>query len=355
MKKALTIGLVLCIALSIAVGSAGALSNSGGGTWLYQREITIQENSGTTLANYQVLVELTGSDFPTETQSDGDDIRFTGADGKELSYWIEEYDYSGKHAKIWVKVPNVPANSEAKIKMYYGNPSASSQSNGDATFDIFEDFDVDDGKWTEYDPNNKIELDYTTDHRLVFNNWIRTDPGYVAKSCSIQNFVEEYEIDITNYWGNANTIGSGFSDTLGTRDQWQNGVGTVFYAGFGDIRSYILAFVEGNKAWGHSAERPPHPNSIDVTTNTIYYVRLEKFEDTVKLSIFSDPGRTTHIAESPKEVTADFAATNFNYYYLVTGYTASPPHNPEWTTGWMDNFKVRKYHFHKLKPKSDIG
>ena len=151
MKKALTIGLVLCIALSIAVGSAGALSNSGGGTWLYQREITIQENSGKTLTNYQVLVELTGSDFPTETQSDGDDIRFTDADGKELSYWIEEYDYSGKHAKIWVKVPEIPASGYAKIYLHYGNPSASSVSDGDATFELFDDFEeltIDTNKWS---------------------------------------------------------------------------------------------------------------------------------------------------------------------------------------------------------------
>ena len=32
----------------------------------YQREITIQESSGETLRDYQVLAELSGSDFPEE-------------------------------------------------------------------------------------------------------------------------------------------------------------------------------------------------------------------------------------------------------------------------------------------------
>ena len=41
-----------------------------------QKEITIHESSGETLTNYQVFEELSGSDFPTKVQSDGDDIRF---------------------------------------------------------------------------------------------------------------------------------------------------------------------------------------------------------------------------------------------------------------------------------------
>ena len=48
---------------------------------------------------------------------------------------------------IWVKVPSIPANSEKVIYMYLGNPSASSESNGDAVFDFFDDFE--DGIWTD--------------------------------------------------------------------------------------------------------------------------------------------------------------------------------------------------------------
>ena len=88
-------------------------------------------------------MELKGDDFLIEAKTDGADIRFIDAEGKELSYWIESWDYSGKSAKIWVKVPKIPANGETRITMRYGNPGASSQSDGDATFNIFEDFDKD--------------------------------------------------------------------------------------------------------------------------------------------------------------------------------------------------------------------
>jgi hypothetical protein len=103
-------GLLLLAALpaSASAGLAG---------FQYQREIMIQENSGETLRDYQVLLELSGSDFPGEAQADGGDIRFTDVDGRELSYWIEEFDAGSKRAKIWVAVPLSPDSGGAKSFM----------------------------------------------------------------------------------------------------------------------------------------------------------------------------------------------------------------------------------------------
>ncbi len=92
------------------------------------------------LTNYQVLVNLTSSNFPTNAQTSGADIRFTDASGNELSYWIENWDYAGKSAKIWVNVTSKPASGSTTIRMYYGNPSATGSSNGTATFQFFDDF-----------------------------------------------------------------------------------------------------------------------------------------------------------------------------------------------------------------------
>ena len=135
--------LYICIVFFILSTDAGAftLSNAGGGIWKYQKDIYVIENSGTKLTDYQVMVELKGSDFPAEAKSGGADIRFTDDAGVELSYWIEEWDGAGRTARIWVKVPEIPSGGEAKITMHYGNPSASNSGNGDATFDFFDDFE----------------------------------------------------------------------------------------------------------------------------------------------------------------------------------------------------------------------
>ncbi|MCD6137703.1 MAG: hypothetical protein J7J91_03820, partial [Deltaproteobacteria bacterium] len=56
----------------------------------YRRKITITEQSGNNLSDYQVLVELNSSNFDfSKTQTNGEDIRFTDASGNLLPYWIE--------------------------------------------------------------------------------------------------------------------------------------------------------------------------------------------------------------------------------------------------------------------------
>ncbi|NOY11367.1 MAG: DUF2341 domain-containing protein [Archaeoglobi archaeon] len=108
--------------------------------WSYRVPITIQENSGTGLTDYQALITLDSSFNWSATSSDGSDVRFTDEFGNALSYWIEEWNY-GTSAKIWVKVPSIPASGTTTIYLYYGNLAANSESNGTSTFVFFDDFD----------------------------------------------------------------------------------------------------------------------------------------------------------------------------------------------------------------------
>ena len=145
-----TVVLASVLAGLLLLAALPASASAGLAGWQYQREIAVQENSGETLRDYQVPVALSGSDFPEEAEVDGDDIRFTDADGRELSYWVEEFDAGSKRAAIWVKVPLIPANGEAGITMWYGNPGAKSGSDGEAVFEFFDDFDagvIDNIKW----------------------------------------------------------------------------------------------------------------------------------------------------------------------------------------------------------------
>jgi hypothetical protein len=209
------------------------------------------------------------------------------------------------------------------------------------TQEIFEDFSVCNSDWLEYDPENKIEIDCINDHRLELNHWIRYEPGYVYRPWSTQDFLLEYDINITDDGGNANMIGPGFSDTLGGIWTTQNGAHAVYYAGFGGPQIDIVTFVNGILEWNIGGWGDL-PNRIWINTNTTYYVRFEKSENTLKLSIFSDAERTTHISGSPKTVTTSLSSSTFNYFYAVNGPHANPQDNWEWTTGWIDNIHVKK-------------
>jgi len=140
----------LVIASLAGTGAAvPSLSNSGGGSWAYYKEITIS-NSGSAMSDYQVLVNLTSANFPTNAQTIGADIRFTDASSNELNYWNESWDYANRNAKIWVNVTSIPSGSTT-IRMWYGNPSATSASNGNYAFIFFDDFSgttIDTTRWS---------------------------------------------------------------------------------------------------------------------------------------------------------------------------------------------------------------
>jgi hypothetical protein len=131
----ITIWLIAILAM-VGVADIGAatqnLSNSGGGSWQYYRDINISEKSGSMLTNYQILLQLSSDNFTNGAQIYGEDIRFMDVKGNELSYWIEYWDAIGRSARIWVKV-NIPQRGSTSIRMYYGNPNASSSSNGSRT------------------------------------------------------------------------------------------------------------------------------------------------------------------------------------------------------------------------------
>jgi len=50
----------------LLLAAVPASASAGLAGFSYQREIAVQENSGETLRDYQVLAELSGSDFPEE-------------------------------------------------------------------------------------------------------------------------------------------------------------------------------------------------------------------------------------------------------------------------------------------------
>jgi len=202
------------------------------------------------------------------------------------------------------------------------------------TQEIVEDFSVFNSDWLEYDPKNKIEIDCNNNHRLEFNHWIRYEPGYVCRYWLTQDFVLEYNINITDHGGNGKVVGPGFSDTLGTLNKTQNGIFSVFYAGWpggGGVPHLDLHIYENGTQildWKEFLD-------LRISRSTTYYVRLEKSGDKVTINIFSDASRTNHISGSPKTFKTNLKNTTFKYFYAVNGGHTSPQDNWEWTTGWI--------------------
>ena len=85
------------------------------------------------------------------SEEDFSDIRFAEV-GKPglLDYWVEEYT-AGENATVWVEFEDISTGG-TEFYIYYSNSSAGSASDGEATWDFFDDFpgdEVNSSKWDE--------------------------------------------------------------------------------------------------------------------------------------------------------------------------------------------------------------
>lgn len=127
--------------------------------WDFRRPVEVSNPCGIEVTDFQVQVTL-GSSFDfSKALPDGSDLRVTDSDGvTPVPFWIDDWDSTGMTASIWVKVPSIPT-SGTTVYLYYGNAGASSASDGDATFEFFDDFPysplppVPDEEWAAYGGN----------------------------------------------------------------------------------------------------------------------------------------------------------------------------------------------------------
>ncbi|MCL5407381.1 MAG: DUF2341 domain-containing protein [Patescibacteria group bacterium] len=148
-----------------ASGTPGVdwIANDGlGNSWGYRKAITVDNTqTASILTDYQTVMTIDTQALVSagKMSSDCKDIRFTDNDKiTPLNFWLES-GCNTTTTRVWIKVPSIPASSTATIYLYYGDSSATSASNGNNTFILFDDFNdnsIDVTKWTVVDPGNKF-------------------------------------------------------------------------------------------------------------------------------------------------------------------------------------------------------
>ena len=157
--------MLLCVSLS----SHGRQSCD----WPFRTAVTITENSGNNLSDYQVKLSLTGSNLHANYlwTNTGYDFRvYDSNDNTPLEFWLESWNQSSKTATIWVRFPTsapLLANQSRTIYLYYGNENATPLANVPFTF-------VEPGikfhaRPTSYNPSNKTQA-FTNFNSIADNN-----------------------------------------------------------------------------------------------------------------------------------------------------------------------------------------
>jgi hypothetical protein len=149
-------------AIPVSSGDTTVIDNTA---WRYAKRLYLNTtaagaNVAGSAVNFPVLVRLRADRFDfSQARSGGEDLRFAKSDGSPLSYEIERWDASNSQAEIWVKIDTVfGGDSSQYVIMYWGNPNATTASNGAAVFDTAGGFQ---GVWHLNDPVSSLVKDAT--------------------------------------------------------------------------------------------------------------------------------------------------------------------------------------------------
>ncbi len=209
-------------------------------TSVYSTDVAIENNLGADLVDYQVAIILNSSNFDfSKVSVNGSDVLVEDIKGNPLSYWIEEWDSSGNKAKIWVRVPKIPANREVGIRLIYGDSSVQSRSNGDEVFEFFDEFlYVDENGTAVYDPNKWT---------VLYGTWI-VENGQLSPSGHYSSLIDS--IYTKSFTMTDGIVEMKFSP-LGTRCNYCYNVGTGLLVRYNTTISNTYMFNAGGYGYAY--------------------------------------------------------------------------------------------------------
>ena len=204
--------------------------------WLYRKELTINSSQVTAdLQNFPMLVSLTDANLGTHAQTDADDIIFIDDQGQKLSHEIESYTTGTGVLVAWVKIPNLDADNDSNIHMYYGNASTNSQQDAENVWD--ENYKMvqhmnESGTGTRYDStsnNNDLGTSSYSGDEAISNSKINGADDLELDSSESLARSDDDSLDITgeltiSAWIRQETVASGgvYRSLVGKQDGGSN-------------------------------------------------------------------------------------------------------------------------------------
>ena len=105
---------------------------------VYQQDIVIHRSTGTAYNETAGGLEIWHIFVGDHCQADYDDVRFTNSTGAELAYYLWP-DHDAESARFAVRLEG--ADAAGALSVWYGNPTATTTSDGTNTYHLFDHFD----------------------------------------------------------------------------------------------------------------------------------------------------------------------------------------------------------------------
>lgn len=299
-------------------GSAdGALSD-------YQVQFLVHNTTGTDTARD---IYLNGGSF-----SWPNDFRFTNSNNQKLSYWIESNNST--IAVVWVKVDSIAGGSSSTtpINVYYGKANDPGESNGDATFILFDDFNdnsINASKWVKVLGSSSANVT-EQNHELELLSGSGSSSRPFLRT--LNNYSGNYVVDVDARYSGSNGI-------LVATD-W-NGVLTGQYQG--PQNAYVNIFV----GWGSPNKFWEITKQVSGVNYVLGHLDNNMNTNFHKLTIIQKPQAVLRV-----DGTTILTGNNDNTY--SSGYVGlGGREGQNGIQTFYDNFRIRKYTANP--PVSDAG
>jgi hypothetical protein len=195
--------------------------------WTKRKQINFTNNSGAR-TGYQVYLTIP---YDAAMQTDFDDLRFTNAAGDTDLPYFREHHTDGVSARVYVKM-DVAAGGNS-MKMYYGNGSASTLSDGEATMDFFDDFNgagtLDTNKWFDVNTLSSNGVNLSGDGFMNVN--AVNGAGFGVVPGGGLNAIDRSDPAVFEFGLQVDTMGDGSdcNNNNVTPNIWGNGAGIDTY------------------------------------------------------------------------------------------------------------------------------
>jgi hypothetical protein len=150
--------------ITLAGSTAGVQTN-------YQLKLTVNKGAGTD-SDATVYLNNHAANWSAAVPNDLVFVRSDGA--TKLDYWVEGSD--ANTGTVWIEFDSIPASpAVASFYMCYGNPTASSLSNGANTFDVFSGFESGAAEGVSvFESGGTCAGPFSSVASSTFNSWFNT-------------------------------------------------------------------------------------------------------------------------------------------------------------------------------------
>lgn len=267
------LGLIMALIIGFAIFSSVTSAYTD---YPIKRMINLTVPSGTTPANYQVLLNVT---YDLNMRNDYGDIIFTNEnESVKFDYYL--YYNSSQYAYFWVKIDQPLSTSNLTIYMHFGNSSKTTESNGTNTFIVFDDFE--DGNingWVN-DVNNACS--YSSDSsgkylKLAYDGFC----NFTYSVVPVNNFIMEYDTR-RELGGLSGGYGSGIRLTKNST--------TYRYLSW--IEYYIndILLAANNNGFSGWLSLTSNAKTLLTTLNNWYHIRTLKFDSGKNTTVLTSNG-----------------------------------------------------------------